>query len=162
LPFYAFSELSFFRGNGLYWVRAKTSPPAIGEVVAAMNQTLRSLSEERIGPEELERAKTYLMGNLPLQLQSPEAMSKRIGLLELFQLPLDFWTRYSQNIMPVNTDNVQAIVRKYLSSRPLVVIAAEAATTLDYLKDFDKIDVYNRNGQFQGIFQKGVLKYENR
>ncbi len=162
LAFYAFSELSFFRGNGLYWVRAKTSPPAIGEALAAINQTTHSLAEERVGPEELERAKTYLMGNLPLQLQSPEALSKRIGLLELFQLPPDFWSRYSQNIMPVNADSVQEVARKYLASRPLVVIAAEAATTLDYLREFDKIDVYNRKGQFQGVFQKGVLNYENR
>jgi len=162
LAFYAFSELSFFRGNGLYWVRAKTSPPAIGEVVSALTQTMRSLSEEKIEPEELERAKTYLMGNLPLQLQSPDALSKRIGLLKFFELPSDFWGKYAQNIMQVNADNVQTIARKYLSARPLVVIAAEAATTLDYLKDFDKIDVYNRKGQLQGVYQKGVLKYENR
>lgn len=162
LAFYAFSDLNFFRGNGLYWVRAKTSPPAIFEAVAAIQQTMRGLSEEKTGPEELEKAKAYLMGNLPLQFQSPEALSRRIGLLELFELPPDFWARYSQNIMPVNADNVQAVARKYLSVRPLVVIAAEAAGTLDYLREFEKIDVYNRKGQFQGVFQKGVLKYENR
>ncbi len=162
LAFYAFSDLSFFRGNGLLWVKAKTSPPAIVEAIAAIQQTMRGLSEEKISPEELERAKAYLMGNLPLQLQSPEALSRRMGLLELFELPPDFWTRYSQNIMPVNAESVQAVARKYLSTRPLVVIAAEAAGTLDYLREFDKIDVYNRKGQFQGVFQKGVLKYENR
>lgn len=162
LAFYAFSDLSFFRGNGLYWVRAKTSPQAIVETIAAIQQTMRGLSEEKITPEELERAKAYLMGNLPLQLQSPEALSRRIGLLELLELPPDFWARYSQNIMPVSVDSVQAVARKYFSTRPLVVIAAEAAGTLDYLREFDKIDVYNRKGQFQGVFQKGVLKYENR
>ncbi|MCX8160443.1 MAG: insulinase family protein [Candidatus Saccharicenans sp.] len=162
LAFYAFSELSFFQGNGLYWVRTKTSPPALGQALTAISRTMRSLYDERIEPEELERAKAYLMGNLPIQLQSPEALSKRIGLLELFQLPPDFWAKYPQNIMLLNAESVQLTARRYLSTRPLVVIAAEAATTLDYLKEFDKIDVYNRKGQFQGVLQKGVMKYENR
>lgn len=162
LAFYAFSELIFFRENGLYWVRAKTAPAAIAETIAGLNAIMRSLSEDRIEPEELERAKAYLLGNLPLQLQAPENLSQRIALLDLFQLPPDFWSRYFQNIMPVNSDSVREVARKYLAARPLVIIAADATKVLDYLKDFDKIDVYNRKGQFQAVFQKGVLRYENR
>ena len=162
LAFYAFSELSFFRENGLYWVRAKTAPPAIAETIAGINSIMRSLSEDRVEPGELERAKAYLLGNLPLQLQSPENLSQRIVLLDLFQLAPDFWSRYFQNIMPVNSDSVREVARKYLAARPLVIIAADATLALDYLKDFDKIDVYNRKGQFQAVFQKGVLRYENR
>lgn len=160
--FYAFSELSYLRGNGLFWVRAKTAPPAVAEAIGTINSILHGLSEERIEAEELERAKTYLMGNMPLQLQSPETLSKRFGLLSIFELPSDFWLRYFQNIMPINADSLREVSRKYLSTRPLVVIAADATETLDYLKEFDKINVYNRKGQFQGVFQKGVLKYENR
>lgn len=162
LAFYAFSQLSFFRENGLYWVRAKTAPSAIAETINGLISIMRRLSEEKIEPAELERAKAYLLGNLPLQLQSPENLSQRIAILDLFRLPPDFWSRYFQSIMTVNADSVREVARKYLAARPLLIIAADASQALDYLKHFDKIDVYNRKGQFQAVFEKGVLRYENR
>ncbi|MGB4704427.1 MAG: pitrilysin family protein [Candidatus Saccharicenans sp.] len=160
--FYSFSELTFFRGNGIFWVRAKTSPAALTSAVKSILNILSRLPAERIEAEEHERAKSYLIGNLPLQFENAETMSRRIALLDFLELPADFWTRYFQNIMLVDVDSVREVARKYLSTRPLVVIAGEATRTLDYLKDFDKIEVYNRKGQFLGVLEKGVLRYENR
>ncbi|MDD8031974.1 MAG: pitrilysin family protein [Acidobacteriota bacterium] len=162
LAYYAFSELSFFKENGLFWIRAKTSPEATSQVVKEINELLTNLVENRINPSELERAKAYLIGNLPLQIQTPAELSKKIGLLEIFNLPLDFWSKYYQNIMLVNTERVQGVARSYLTKKPLMIIAGDLNRTLNHLREFDQIEIYNRKGQFQAIFQKGVLKYENR
>ncbi len=161
IAYYAFSELSFIKDYGFFWIRVKTSPELAAGVIREINQELKNLVDNRVEPLELERAKAYLMGNLPLQLQNPDELSKRFGLLSFFQLPQDFWLKYNQNVMQVSAERVQEIARKYLTSKPLTVIVGEAATALDYLRDFDKIEIYNRKGQFQAIFEKGVLKYEN-
>lgn len=162
LAYYAFSDPSFFKNNGLLWVRVRTSPEAVSQVVKEILAQLKFMAEENIDPFELERAKAYLIGNFPLQNQFPEQLSKRIGLLSLFQLPQDFWNKYYENIMLVSAEKVKEVARKYFSNQPLVVIAGDLNSALDYLKDFEKIEIYNRKGQFIATFQKGVLKYENR
>ncbi len=162
LAYYAFSDLSFFKENGLFWIRAKTSAEATEQVVKEINRLLINLVENRLNPSELERAKAYLIGNLPLQIEPPEELSKRIGLLEIFKLPSDFWSKYYQNIMLVNAERVQSVARGYLTKKPLVIIAGDLNRTLNHLSEFDQIEIYNRKGQFQAIFQKGVLKYEDR
>jgi len=162
LAFYAFSELSFLGGNGLFWIRIKTAPESIVQIIRELHSQFRSLTETRIDPAEVERAKAYLIGNLPLQFQTPEALSRRIGLLSLFQLPEDFWNKYYQNIMVVSPERVQEVAKKYLTNNPLIIIVADLKTVLDYLREFDKIEIYNRKGQIKAISEKGVLKYEAR
>jgi predicted Zn-dependent peptidase len=162
LAYYAFSDLSFFKNSGLFWVRARTSPDSIFPAVKESLEQLTFLVEEKIGPLELERAKSYLIGNFPLQIQFPEQFSKRIVLLSVFQLPPDFWNKYYENIMLVSAERVQEVARKYLINQPLIIVAGDINTALDYLKDFDKIDVYDRKGQLKATIRKGVLTNENR
>lgn len=162
LAYYAFTDLSFFRNNGLLWVRVRTSPEAVSQVVKEVQGQFKSLAEENINPQELELAKAYLVGNFPLQNQFPDQLGKKIGLSGLFQLPPNFWNKYSENIMLVNLEKIKEVARKYFSHQPLVVISGDLNSTLDYLKDFEKIEIYNRKGQFIATYQKGVLKYENR
>jgi predicted Zn-dependent peptidase len=162
LAYYAFSNLSFFRNSGLLWIRARTSPESAPFVVKEVLRQLMVLAEERIDPLELERAKAYLIGNFPLQNQLPDRFSKRIVLLSVFQTSHDFWNKYYENIMLVSAEKVQEVARKYLTRQPLLIIAGDRNTALDYLRDFDKIDIYDRKGQLKATFQKGVWKDENR
>jgi len=162
LAYYAFSSLSFFRNSGLLWIRVRISPESAPVVIKEVLRQLAALAEERIDPLELERAKAYLIGNFPLQNQLPEQFSKKIVLQSVFQAPQDFWSKYYENIMLVSAEKVQEVARKYLTRQPLLVVAGDRNTTLDYLRDFDRIDIYDRKGQLKATFQKGVLKDENR
>ncbi|MGB9765598.1 MAG: M16 family metallopeptidase [Candidatus Saccharicenans sp.] len=162
LAFYAFSDLGFIKNNGWLWTRIRTSPDSAGEAVKEVLDEFRELSQERLDPLELERAKAFLIGNFPLQNQVPEQISRKIGLSAFFQIPLDYWNNYNDNLMPVTVERVQAVARKYFSHQPLVVIAGDLNSVLDSLKDFDKIEIYNKKGRLIATLEKGVLKYENR
>jgi len=162
LAYYAFSQLSYFKNNGLFWIRSKTSAQSVGQVVKEILAQVHSLPEERIDPHELEKAKAFLAGNFPLENQHPEQIAKRAGLQFIFQLPADFWNRYYENLLVVSSEKVQEVARQYLTKQPLVVISGEFRTCLDSLAAFDRIEIYNEKGQLKATCEKGVVKDENR
>lgn len=162
LAYYAFSQLSFFKNNGLFWIRVKSSPPAVGQVVKDVGAQLNSLLEERIDPLELEKAKAYLAGNFPLENQLPEQRAKRIGFQFIYQLPSDFWNKYYENLLMVSSERVQEVARQYFTRQPLIVISGDFQACLDSLREIDRIEVYNQKGQLTASCEKGVVKNETR
>ncbi|HRD01151.1 MAG TPA: pitrilysin family protein [Candidatus Saccharicenans sp.] len=162
LAYYAFSHLSFFKNNGLFWIRVKSSPESVGQVVKEILSQLNSLLEERIDPHELEKAKAFLAGNFPLENQLPEQMARRIGLQFVFQLPSDFWNKYYENLLIVSSEKVQEVARQYLTRQPLVVISGDFQASLNSLRAVNRIEIYNQKGQLKAICEKGVVKNENR
>lgn len=160
LAYYAFSDIYYFKNNGLFWGRARTSPEAVGEVCREIMAELKNLTEFPPDPLELEKAKTYLIGNFLLQLQNPDQLNQRLALQNLYNLPDNFWSRYIENIMVVGAENVREAARKYLSNKPLIVIVGKFNPEFDYLKEFDNIEIYDAKGQFQFKLQKGEAGHE--
>jgi predicted Zn-dependent peptidase len=162
LAYYAFSNVYYLKNNGIFWIRARTSLETTGEVVREILNELNRLAEIPPDPLELERAKTYLIGNFLLQLQNPEQLNKKLALQNIYNLPDNFWTRYLENIMFVGPENVREAARKYLSNKPLIVVVGKFNPEFDYLKIFNNIEVYNPKGQLQLKLQKGETNHENR
>ncbi len=162
LAYYAFSDIYYLKNNGIFWIRARTSPEAIGEVTREIMNELKNLTEFPPEPFELEKAKTYLIGNFLLQLQDQQLLNKRIALQNFYSLPDNFWTKYIENLMMVAADNVREAARKYLANKPLIVIVGKYNPEFDYLKYFDNIEIYNNKGQLQLKLQKGETRNENR
>ncbi|MCI4446090.1 MAG: insulinase family protein [Candidatus Aminicenantes bacterium] len=162
LAFYAFSDIYYLKNNGVFWIRARTSPEAAGEVTREIISELKNLTEFPPDPLELERAKTYLIGNFLLQLQNSEQLSQRLALQNIYNLPDNFWLKYIENIMMVGADNIREAAQKYLSNKPLIIILGKFNPEVDYLKDFNNIEIYNNKGQLQLKLQKGETVNENR
>ncbi|MBC7363908.1 MAG: insulinase family protein, partial [Candidatus Aminicenantes bacterium] len=162
LAYYAFSDIYHIKNNGIFWVRARTSGKTTGEVIKEILYELNRLTESPPVPLELERAKTYLIGNFLLQLQEPDQLGKRLGLQSIYNLSDNFWTTYLENIMLVGPEDVCEAARKYLSHKPLIVVVGKFNPEFDYLKNFANIEVYNSKGELQLKLQKGELNHENR
>jgi predicted Zn-dependent peptidase len=159
LAYYAFSQLSFFKNNGLFWIRVKSSPPSVGLVVKDVRSQLNSLLEERIDPLELEKAKAYLAGNFPLENQLPEQMAKRISWQFMYQLSPDFWNKYYENLLTVSSEKVQ-------ECGPPVQLPGSLychqrwvfQACLDIPREIDRLKSITRKGQLIASCEKVVVK----
>lgn len=78
---YAFSAL--FAGDGMFGVYAGTAPPNARRTVGLIQDQLRSVARDGLEPEEVERAKGQVKGNLVLGLEDPGARMSRLGRSEL-------------------------------------------------------------------------------
>ena len=70
LAYSVFSDLTPYRDTGCLLVYAGTSPESAGRVVASILEEFRDLKENGVQPDELQRAKDQLKGNLMLGLES--------------------------------------------------------------------------------------------
>ena len=109
---------------GYLGVYVATSPPKIKQSLQGIEGILRRVREKGISQEELERAKTYLIGNYEIDLQGTLAMAATMAFDERYGLGWDFYRRYPRKIEGVTQEDVLRVARKYidLDSYTLVIV----------------------------------------
>ncbi len=78
--------------------------------------------KELPGPEEMERAKNWLVGRYQISLQTPGAKAMDMALNELYGLGYDFSSRYPEKIRAVTSRQVEEMAKKYFSSQEYVLV----------------------------------------
>jgi zinc protease len=154
--YFAFSEMELFRGSGVYEVRARVVPSACQAAVREILRELDRAAREKVTTFEIEQAKSYLIGNFPMQLNRLDSLAQRVSEIVAFSLGDAYWSQFYDSIMLVDTDRVFEVGQKYLLARPVVIIVGDKATMVEYLRDFPKVDVYDTNGVLLYTMLKGV------
>jgi zinc protease len=94
------------------------------EVVdAALKEITIELDRFLAGPvpdEELERARHALILSLPRAFETPGRVVSRLGTVEAFGLPTDYWERYSERVAAVTAEEVLRIARERFAPADLV------------------------------------------
>jgi predicted Zn-dependent peptidase len=154
----AFSEAESFRSCGVYWARARVTSETIHAAVLEIVRELRSLSSEKVAPEEIEQAKSFLIGNLPLKFNSLESYSERLSQVVALGLGPAHWGNASDNLMLVNSDRVLEAGQRYLVQTPVVIIVGNREWAAQALRDFSVVEVYDSTGAFKLSLRQGVEK----
>jgi predicted Zn-dependent peptidase len=146
--YYAFSETQFFKTCGIFLIRARVltdfSYDAIQEILREIN-ILRNIP---IPSQEIEQAKSYLIGNFPLRMETYDDLSGKLAEIQTFGLGRDHWERYYSNIIRINSETVSQMGQKYSLHTPVIVIVGNNEI-IEYLKEFERVDVYSPNGEFR-------------
>lgn len=153
--YYAFSDAEFFRSCGVFWARARVTPEFIHPAVIEIAREIKAFSSDRAPAAEIEEAKAYLVGNLPLKFESLEGSSEWTARIAALGLNSGHWNRILENIMVVNVEKVQAAGRKHLFSTPLVVIVGRREWILDSLRDFRVVEIFDSDGVLKQTLLKG-------
>jgi zinc protease len=154
----AFSEAEFCRSCGVYWARARVTPETIPSVVQEIARELKVLSTTRAVPDEIEQAKSFLIGNLPLKFASLEGYSERLSRVIALGLGPGHWNRASDNLMLVNADTVLEAAARYFQPVPVFVIVGNREWAAPALKELDLVNVYDSTGVYMETLRKGVKK----
>jgi zinc protease len=82
------------------------------------------MQERRVPARELEDNKSFLIGSLPLRLETNEGIAGALVDMELFELGLDYLERFPEIIRSITAAEIQAVVRKYLDPDRMVLSTA--------------------------------------
>lgn len=103
-----------------------TAPANADRAEEAMLRELSRMTQERVTPEELSRAKSYLMGLFNLDRRTNARLAWYQGFFEAAGVGYDFAERYVRAVEAVTADDVLRVAQAYLS-RPAVVSLRPAA-----------------------------------
>jgi zinc protease len=84
---------------------------------------IRRIREEPPTHQEVEDAKSYLLGRLPFKLATLQDMATQLLTAERYGLGLNFLEDYRRQVAAVTPADVQAVARKYLAPDTFAIIA---------------------------------------
>ena len=103
-----------------------TAPNNADRAEEGMLRELGRMTQERVTPEELSRAKSYLMGLFNLDRRTNARLAWYQGFFEATGVGYDFAERYVRAVEAVTADDVLRVAQAYLT-RPAVVSLRPAA-----------------------------------
>ena len=146
--YYAFSEMQFFRSCGIFLITAKVLPEFTYDAILEILQQINSLRNVQIPGQEIEQAKSYLIGNFPLKIETNNDLSAKLAEIQAFNLSRDHWERYYEKIQHINSEMVSGMGQKYSLHSPVIVIVGNNEI-MEYLMEFAQVSVYSPDGSFR-------------
>ncbi len=99
---------------GFVAVYLSCAPDKLDDAVAAVREELAKVRDGGITAEELERAKSYLVGSHQIAMQRRSAVANAIAYHEAYGLGWQSWSHYDDAIRAVTLDDVTAAATTYL------------------------------------------------
>lgn len=152
--YYAFSEMRFFRSCGIFLIRAKVLTDFSYDAIQEILHEINDLRNVPIPSQEIEQAKSYLIGNFPLKIETYDDLSGKLSEIQAFGLSRDHWERYYSNIIRINSETVSQMGQKYSLHTPVIVIVGNNEI-MEYLKEFALVGVYSPDGKLRYEITKG-------
>jgi len=152
--YYAFSEMQFFKTCGVFLIKTIVRSEVIDKALREILKEIDTISNARIPGPEIEQAKSYLIGNFPLNIETFENLSLKVSEIQVFDLGIEHWEDYHRNIMRITPEMVSHMGQRYNLHTPVIVIAAKNEV-LDYLSEFEQVSVYSPDGTLQYLITKG-------
>ncbi len=89
-------------------------PEKLDQAISGIKRELKRLREEKLSPDELERAKNYLVGSYEIGLQRNSALASELAFNERYGLGWDHYQKYPGRILKVSAEDVLRVAKKYI------------------------------------------------
>jgi len=146
----ATSRLVYLRNTG-WWalytgIRTDVTTPALSEILKEIGR----MAETPITSEELTLAKESLVGALPSRFTTTEQTVGVLSDMFVYDLGIDYFSKFIPRVQAVTIENVSEISRKYLlSAKPLVVLVGDRKRIDGELRklELDPMEVWDPAGK---------------
>ncbi len=123
-------DVGYFRANAA--VRSEVTDSAVVEFM----KEIERIKTEAVTEEDLKNAKAYLIGNFPIQIETPNQIAGRITQYILLGLGKEELETYRDKLAVVETADVSRVMGEYLHpDRANIVLVGDA------LEIYDKVSV---------------------
>lgn len=124
LAYYVYSSYSASLGPGAWEMIAGVNPNNVDQAIDLMTAEVRRFVAEPVSADELDDSKSLFLGRLPLMLESNGGVAVSLLNMERFNLGLDYFIRYPDEILAVTADQIFEASRRYLDPDALTVTVA--------------------------------------
>ena len=102
-------------------------PSKVEKAIEGIKKEIRKITEKKVGPIELERAKNYVVGNFSIDHQTNASIAADMGFNERYGLGNDYSKTYLDKILKVSQEDVQRAAKKYLdfTNYALLIVTPE-------------------------------------
>jgi len=124
LAYYSYSRIEGGHGPGPWTVVAGVNPANVERALDSIRTELRRIREEPVSPDELSDSQAFLVGSLPLRLETNEGVARAILEMEQYDLGLDYLQRFADMIREITPERVLAAAQRWLDPDAYVLAIA--------------------------------------
>lgn len=129
LAYYAQSEYGAGLGPSSWEITAGVNPDNLERAIDLISKEISDFLREPVSADELADTKSYLVGHLPLTLESNLGVGITLLNLERFQLGLDYLQHFPRLVEAISASDILAAAQKYWHLDQLVVASAGSSLT---------------------------------
>ena len=119
----ASSQFTFRRAAGPFQVGSAVRTDVTAPSVSEIFKEIRGMVDKPLGQEELQRAKDSLANSLAGAFETNADSVANFSNVFTYDLGLDYYTKYAQDVNRVTTDQTLAVSKQYLVPGNMVVVA---------------------------------------
>ncbi|MFW6330742.1 MAG: M16 family metallopeptidase, partial [Gemmatimonadota bacterium] len=125
------SAFEFRRRPGPFTVDVAVASDVTGRAIEEAMKEIGQLREDGPTREELDSARDYLHGVLPLRLQTTSALAARLAGLAVFDLPADYFQHYRDHIAEVTGEEVHRVAREAVRPEAMALVVVGDAEQIE-------------------------------
>ena len=125
LTYGIYSSLNHLSAIDLLKISTSTQNETREQMLGSIKDEIQQLIDHGVTETELQKAKDYLIGSLPLSLTSSDQISALLLSLQLNDRDIDYLDHYADQINRVTTKDIQSIAKIILDKKPLIIIVGK-------------------------------------
>lgn len=123
--------------------RTEVTDSALTEMLAQIDRIVK----EPISDEDLASAKSYLVGNFPTTIETPNQIAAQIGQVKLLGLDKTYLENYRKDVAKVTTADVQRVMKTHLHpDKMAIVLVGDATAIKDKVEPIASVALYDIEG----------------
>lgn len=117
-----YSGLDMLKEDGYFFVSTEVAHEYLDDTIVTIYDEIEKLKQELLPADELDMIKNYLRGNFLNMIDGPFKIAGLVKLLEINELPIDFFTALSQYVKNVSAEEIRDFASKYLDRSKMVEV----------------------------------------
>ena len=132
------SSFAFRRRPGPFTVDVAVASDVTDRAIREALKEIHQLRDDGPTADELDSARDYLRGVMPLKLQTTDQVASRLSELVVFDLPDDYFDTTRERIAAVRGEDVRRVANAHVRpDRLAVVVVGDAEQIEAPLRDLD-------------------------
>lgn len=125
-------------------VRTEVTDSALVELVHQLDR----IRTEPVSAEDLKNAKDYLIGNFPIQIETPSQIAMKVGQNKLLGYDHDYLETWRERLAAVTVEDVQRVSNKYLHpDKSYIVLVGDATEIADKVGVVADVAMFDIKGE---------------
>ncbi len=95
-----------------------------------------------------------------MDIQTFDTLSTAVSKIKALNLGEEYWEKYYDNIMLINSEKTFEMARTYTLLSPVVVIVGDSRKIIDHIQEFEEIEIYDSKGNLLQKMTPQTIKKE--
>jgi zinc protease len=142
LTYGAFATIRPKKGPSAYFSTTSTRTEKTAEALKLMVDVTEKLAGAEVPPDELQNAKSFIIGSFPLTIEIPNDLATRLTTVFLYDLGDDYLKTFRDRLAAVSAGQVLRVAKEKIATpNTAAVLVGKANDFKQQLAEFGKVEI---------------------